>query len=243
MTRIFVGRHDSVEEQFNVLFTEVECTPSVDRVSCLCLDVTKNYKVTVDGQSITGTFDEVVAFLDSHGLYAYPGGLECDPCAESTNKFTTTVIRQLPPIGSMSMMAIEDSTTAYVFTVIDNGVESTIECPKFLYSYDLFEDIMRRIEDISIVQEGRLGRTITSYKNLSDQKREIQFIADSEEAIKALGKIEFDDFSRTLEYTGNTFKLCLLGTQPITCQSSTSSIVTGKQIGRASCRERVSSPV
>ena len=217
---------DPVEEQFNVLFTEVECIPVNDKVSCLCLDVTKNYKVTVDGQSITGTFDEVVAFLDSHGLYAYPGGLECDPCAEITNKFTTTVIRQLPPgpIEAMNMMAIEDSTTAHVFTVIDNGVESTIECPKFLYGYGLFEDIMRGVEDISIVQEGIPGRTITSYKNLSDQKREIQFIADSEDAIKALGKIEFDDFSRTLEYTGNTFKLCLLGTQPVTCQSSTSPV-------------------
>ena len=83
---------------------------------------------------------------------------------------------------------------------------------------------MRGVEDISIVKEGIPGRTITSYKNLSDQKREIQFIADSEDAIKALGKIEFDDFSRTLEYTGNTFKLCLLGTQPVTCQSSTSPV-------------------
>lgn len=215
-----------VEETFKILFTVIDCIPVNDKVSCLCLDVTKNYKVTVDGQSITGTFEEVVAFLDSHGLYAYPGGLECDPCAESTNKFTTTVIRQLPPgpIEAMNMMAIEDSTTAHVFTVIDNGVESTIEYPKFLYSYDLFEDIMRGVEDISIVQEGIPGRTITSYKNLSDQKREIQFIADSEDAIKALGKIEFDDFSRTLEYTGNTFKLCLLGTQPVTCQSSTSPV-------------------
>ena len=221
---VISGYSEIVTREFNIIFLEVECTPSVDKVSCLCLDVTKNYKVTVDGQSITGTFEEVVAFLDSHGLYAYPGGLECDPCAESTNKFTTTVIRQLPPgpIEAMNMMAIEDSTTAHVFTVIDNGVESTIECPKFLYSYDLFEDIMRGVEDISIVKEGIPGRTITSYKNLSDQKREIQFIADSEDAIKALGKIEFDDFSRTLEYTGNTFKLCLLGTQPVTCQSSTS---------------------
>lgn len=223
---VISGYSEIVTREFNIIFLEVECTPSVDKVSCLCLDVTKNYKVTVDGQSITGTFEEVVAFLDSHGLYAYPGGLECDPCAESTNKFTTTVIRQLPPgpIEAMNMMAIEDSTTAHVFTVIDNGVESTIECPKFLYGYDLFEDIMRGVEDISIVQEGIPGRTITSYKNLSDQKREIQFIADSEDAIKALGKIEFDDFSRTLEYTGNTFKLCLLGTQPVTCQSSTSPV-------------------
>lgn len=223
---VISGYSEIVTSEFNIIFLEVECTPSVDKVSCLCLDVTKNYKVTVDGQSITGTFEEVVAFLDSHGLYAYPGGLECDPCAESTNKFTTTVIRQLPPgpIEAMNMMAIEDSTTAHVFTVIDNGVESTIECPKFLYGYGLFEDIMRGVEDISIVQEGIPGRTITSYKNLSDQKREIQFIADSEDAIKALGKIEFDDFSRTLEYTGNTFKLCLLGTQPVTCQSSTSPI-------------------
>lgn len=213
-----------VEETFKILFTVIDCIPVNDKVSCLCLDVTKNYKATIDGQSITGTFEEVVAFLDSHGLYAYPGGLECDPCAESTNKFTTTVIRQLPPIESTFMMAIEDSASHHEFTIIDNGVESTVECPKFLYSYDLFEDIMRGVEDISIVQEGIPGRTITSYKNLSDEKREIQFIANSEDAIKALGKIEFDDFSRTLEYTGNTFKLCLLGTQPITCQSSTSPV-------------------
>lgn len=221
---VISGYSEIVTREFNIVFLEVECTPSVDKVSCLCLDVTKNYKVTVDGQSITGTFEEVVAFLDSHGLYAYPGGLECDPCAESTNKFTTTVVRRLPPMESMPMMAIEDSSTAHVFTVIDNGVESTVECPKFLYGYVLFEDIMRGVEDISIVQSATPSGTITSYKNLSDQKREIQFIADSEDAIKALGKIEFDNFSRTLEYTGNTFKLCLLGTQPITCQSSTSPV-------------------
>lgn len=69
---------DPVEEQFNVLFTEVECIPSVNSISCLCLDVTKTYKVTVDGQSVTGTFEEVVAFLDSNGLYAYPGETACN---------------------------------------------------------------------------------------------------------------------------------------------------------------------
>ena len=56
-----------------------ECIPTVSEVSCLCLDTTKNYKVTVDGQSITGTFEEVVTFLDSHGLYAYPSETECNP--------------------------------------------------------------------------------------------------------------------------------------------------------------------
>lgn len=217
-----------VEETFKILFTipeeepDPECVPVTDKISCLCLDITKNYKVTVDGQSITGTIDEVVAFLDSHGLYAYPGGLECDPCAESTNKFTTTVIRQSPPMESMSMMAIEDSASHHEFTIREGSEEFVVESPKFLYSYNLFEDILRNVSDISITQSATPGETVTSYKNLSDQKREIQFIADSEDAIKALGKIEFDDFTRKLEYTGNTFKLCLLGTQPVTCQSSTS---------------------
>lgn len=215
---------DIVTSEFNIIFLEVECTPSVDKVACLCLDVTKTYKATVDGQSITGTFEEVVAFLDTHGLYAYPGGLECDPCAESTNKFTTTVIRQLPPEPTMSMMSIEDSTTSHVFTVSEDGDEYQIEVPNFLYSYNLFEEIMRNVTNIGITQAATPGETITSYKNLTDQKRNIMFTADSDVAIKALGKIEFDDFSRKLEYTGNTFKLCLLGTQPVTCQSSTSPV-------------------
>ena len=76
---VISGYSEIVTGEFNIIFLEVECTPSVDRVSCLCLDVTKNYKVTVDGQSITGTFEEVVTFLDSHGLYAYPSETECNP--------------------------------------------------------------------------------------------------------------------------------------------------------------------
>ena len=76
---VISGYSEIVTREFNIIFLEVECTPSVDKVSCLCLDVTKNYKVTVDGQSITGTFEEVVAFLDSHGLYAYPGETTCNP--------------------------------------------------------------------------------------------------------------------------------------------------------------------
>ena len=82
---------DPVEEQFNVLFTEVECIPVNDKVSCLCLDVTKNYKVTVDGQSLTGTFEEVVTFLDSHGLYAYPSETECNPSYEGSSDITEEV--------------------------------------------------------------------------------------------------------------------------------------------------------
>ena len=76
---VISGYSEIVTSEFNIIFLEVECTPSVDRVSCLCLDVTKNYKVTVDGQSITGTFEEVVTFLDSHGLYAYPSKTKCNP--------------------------------------------------------------------------------------------------------------------------------------------------------------------
>ena len=76
---VISGYSEIVTREFNIIFLEVECTPSVDKVSCLCLDVTKNYKVTVDGEEFTGSFEDVVTFLDSHGLYAYPGETECNP--------------------------------------------------------------------------------------------------------------------------------------------------------------------
>jgi len=80
---------EPVEEQFNVLFTVVECTPVTDRISCMCLNPKKSYRITIDGQEpFTGTFTEVVQYLDSQKMYAYPGGLECDPCALSSDKFT-----------------------------------------------------------------------------------------------------------------------------------------------------------
>ena len=57
----------------------LECIPIVNEVSCLCLDTTENYKVTVDGEEFTGSFEDVVTFLDSHGLYAYPSETTCNP--------------------------------------------------------------------------------------------------------------------------------------------------------------------
>lgn len=63
----------------------------MDRVSCLCLDVTKTYKVTVDGESITGSFEEIVSFLDKHGLYAYPSVSECNPSYEGSSDITEEV--------------------------------------------------------------------------------------------------------------------------------------------------------
>lgn len=74
---VISGYSEIVTSEFNIIFLEVECTPSVDKVSCLCLDVTKNYKVTVDGEEFTGSFEDVVTFLDSHGLYAYPSATVC----------------------------------------------------------------------------------------------------------------------------------------------------------------------
>ncbi len=57
----------------------LECIPIVNEVSCLCLDTTENYKVTVDNETFSGSFEDVVSFLASHGLYAYPSKTKCNP--------------------------------------------------------------------------------------------------------------------------------------------------------------------
>lgn len=91
-----------VEETFKILFTipeeEPECVPVTDKISCICLNPEKSYRITIDNQEpFTGTFIEVVQYLDSQKMYAYPGGLECDPCALSSDKFTISRIFSRPP--------------------------------------------------------------------------------------------------------------------------------------------------
>lgn len=73
---VISGYSEIVTSEFNIIF---ECTPSVDEVSCLCLDTTENYKVTVDNETFSGSFEDVVSFLASHGLYAYPSKTKCNP--------------------------------------------------------------------------------------------------------------------------------------------------------------------
>lgn len=111
-----------VEREFSIRFTEVEppeeCTPTVNGISCLCLDVTKTYKVTVDGESITGSFEEIVSFLDKHGLYAYPSVSECNPSYEGSSDITeevptVTVEVELNDVEDNSVYYLYDNTTYY----------------------------------------------------------------------------------------------------------------------------------
>lgn len=113
---VISGYSEIVTSEFNIIFLEVECTPSVDKVSCLCLDVTKNYKVTVDGQSITGTFEEVVAFLDKHGLYAYPSIFECNPPIEPLYEGSSEITEEVPTISvNVELVDVEKEPLYYLY--------------------------------------------------------------------------------------------------------------------------------
>ena len=96
-TSVISSYSDIVSRDFNIIFIkeEVECEPSVDRVSCICLDTNKTYRATVDGETVIGSFEDVVSLLDKHGLYAYPGGFECDPCFNSVSRFTITSVSHI----------------------------------------------------------------------------------------------------------------------------------------------------
>ena len=134
---VISGYSEIVTREFNIIFLEVECTPSVDKVSCLCLDVTKNYKVTVDGEEFTGSFEDVVTFLDSHGLYAYPGETTCNPAPpmkeiSCEGALNSTVLDSLYPITG--------DTENTVIVTIKKGSEIRTHEFQYIDAGDTFAD-------------------------------------------------------------------------------------------------------
>lgn len=114
-----------VEETFKILFTVVDCIPVNDKINCLCLDIKKRYRITVDGESITGSFEEIVSFLDKHGLYAYPSVSECNPSYEGSSDITeevptVTVEVELNDVEDNSVYYLYDNTTYYYKVFIRN---------------------------------------------------------------------------------------------------------------------------
>lgn len=226
---IISGYSDIVTGQFNIIFLEVECTPSIDKVSCLCLDITKTYKVTVDDETITGTFDDIIEFFDSHGLYAYPGGLECDPCYGSTNKIYITIpvpIEEVPMLMSDldggGIVELPDPSQGRLFTVTENGNHlHTIIVPSYLYGVDIFDYLMVNTIGIKKTSEYGPGYNKYYYRNVLETSRQLTYTTNQVVNINDMGVISYNDESTLLNMIPLGFYLCFKPSEPVVCTSST----------------------
>lgn len=227
---VISGYSEIVTNEFNIIFLEVECTPSVAEVSCLCLDTDKSYQVTVNGETTTGSFDNIVSFLDEKGLYAYPGGVNCNPCYNLYRTIETFYEVAQPP---MEMFSVEASTSramptaeAYsIFTVSEEGLDDIeIKVPDYYLGYNLFNALLENTPNISTSTSNSNYMFRSSFKNTLEVDRQITYHSDDKRAIASLNPIYINHEPDPLVIKNNTFSFCMAKAAPVRCDSSTSSL-------------------